>query len=232
MRARLAHLIKNSPLRGVATALDNRLAILKGARKGYSQHGEDRFVLDYFKGKPGTYVDIGANHPIKISNTYLLYRHGWSGLTVEPIERLSLGHLALRPRDKHVRGLVGPAGKMKFFQMHGTGHSTVLADRGASMMEKGGVEKTIELDVVPLSELIDRHLPGKSLQMLTVDTEGFDLQVLRSGNWTRHRPKLVIFESDEDGNAEERQTTEFLQQFGYKQIQRLGCNVVLESSDA
>jgi hypothetical protein len=96
MRTWLVNTIRRTPLAPLGFEVDERLWQIKGTLRGtYSQHGEDRLILDYFKklGRPtGTYVDVGANYPIKISNTYLLYRSGWRGLTVEPIPRLSRRH--------------------------------------------------------------------------------------------------------------------------------------------
>jgi hypothetical protein len=71
----------------------------KPAGGSYSQHGEDLFVLDHFQGKPGVYLDVGASHPFRISNTYLLYQHGWRGVTVEPIPRLAQKHWRWRKQD-------------------------------------------------------------------------------------------------------------------------------------
>ncbi|MFH1178148.1 MAG: SAM-dependent methyltransferase, partial [bacterium] len=46
----------------------------------YSQFGEDIVLEKIFSGKNnGHYVDIGAHHPKRYSNTYLLHKRGWSG---------------------------------------------------------------------------------------------------------------------------------------------------------
>lgn len=50
----------------------------------YSQNNEDQVILDYFKGKAGTFIDIGANDGKTLSNTRLLVENGWSGVFVEP----------------------------------------------------------------------------------------------------------------------------------------------------
>ena len=98
MREWLVRNLKKSPLRELAYDAHERWWQLRGLLHGsFSQHGEDRLLLEYFHGKPGTYVDVGANYPVKISNTYLLYRNGWRGLTVEPIPRLSKRHRAIGP---------------------------------------------------------------------------------------------------------------------------------------
>jgi hypothetical protein len=47
----------------------------------------------------GIYVDVGANHPTSISNTFLLYRHGLHGVTIEPNPELSQLHRRFRRRD-------------------------------------------------------------------------------------------------------------------------------------
>ena len=47
----------------------------------YSQAGQDLFVLS--KVDKGTYLEIGASHPVNISNSYLLELNGWDGISVE-----------------------------------------------------------------------------------------------------------------------------------------------------
>ena len=53
-------------------------------RKTYSQSKEDLFISNFFKNKKrGFYLDIGAYHPIKFSNTQLLYNMGWNGMNID-----------------------------------------------------------------------------------------------------------------------------------------------------
>ena len=53
-------------------------------RKTFSQFGEDLFIKKFFEyKKKGKYVDLGAFHPMRLSNTYLLYKNGWSGTNVD-----------------------------------------------------------------------------------------------------------------------------------------------------
>ena len=65
-------------------------------KRTYSQHGEDEFILETLKNHNlhgSLYIDVGANHPSDISNTYLLYRHGLSGVVIEPnLELVKLFH--------------------------------------------------------------------------------------------------------------------------------------------
>ena len=84
--------------------------------KDYSQRGEQRIILDYFAGKTGTFLDVGAFDPFKFSNTRALYERGWSGVMIEPAKqnfeilkneyegekRIQLLNLALGDKDKTV----------------------------------------------------------------------------------------------------------------------------------
>lgn len=60
---------------------------LSGVRNTYAQTGEDRIItslLEEGKITSRFYIDVGANHPTKLSNTYRLYKEGFSGLVIEP----------------------------------------------------------------------------------------------------------------------------------------------------
>ena len=51
----------------------------------YSQNNEEKVILEYFKGRQGTFLDIGANDGETLSNTRALYLDGWQGVCVEPM---------------------------------------------------------------------------------------------------------------------------------------------------
>ena len=58
-------------------------------RESYGFESEDLYINEYLKNiQNGFYVDIGAFNPIRGSNTYLLYKRGWSGMHALDILRL------------------------------------------------------------------------------------------------------------------------------------------------
>ena len=68
-------------------------------KKTYSMDGEDLFIDNFFKNKIGIYVDVGAYHPLELSNTYLLYKRKWEGVNID-INSLSIEYFDfLRPND-------------------------------------------------------------------------------------------------------------------------------------
>ena len=52
----------------------------------YSQNDEDAVILDYFKDRVGTLIDIGANDGKTFSNSFALIEKGWAGDLFEPVE--------------------------------------------------------------------------------------------------------------------------------------------------
>ena len=54
------------------------------AEKSWSQEGEDMILLRFFEyRRDGFYVDVGAHHPRRFSNTCALYRRGWHGINID-----------------------------------------------------------------------------------------------------------------------------------------------------
>lgn len=65
----------------------------------FAQHGEDVEIMRLLKqeNSTGAYVDVGCNHPFRISNTYLLYLNCWRGLCVDPLPRFTVLYKKWRP---------------------------------------------------------------------------------------------------------------------------------------
>ena len=71
-------------------------------KKTYSMDGEDLFIDNFFKNKTGLYVDVGAYHPLELSNTCLLHKRNWKGINID-INSLSIDYFNyLRPNDINI----------------------------------------------------------------------------------------------------------------------------------
>lgn len=69
-------------------------------RMSYSQAMQDIFVLAFLDGKTkGTYLELGAWHPWRYNNTYLLSQHGWQGISVDRQPGLDAEWQRDRPQD-------------------------------------------------------------------------------------------------------------------------------------
>jgi FkbM family methyltransferase len=186
-----------------------RRIFLPGSQTGYSQFGEDLIIQFLFHNlgieKP-TYLDIGANHPKFISNTYYFYRRGSSGVLVEPNPRLSKRLRAARPRDVVLEVGIGlsAATQADFYVFAGFADGLSTFSKSDAMHwqtvgQKGygkiPIEKVIQVPLVPINQIIEKHFGGKAPNILSLDVEGLDLDVLKGLDYDRFAPDVVCVET-------------------------------------
>lgn len=83
MRDYLYKVVRRMFPRQVAIA-DKPLPISGHAKLSFSQEGEDMLLDRFFMNqKDGFYVDVGAHHPERFSNTNYYYLRGWRGINIE-----------------------------------------------------------------------------------------------------------------------------------------------------
>ncbi len=193
-------------------------------RRSYAQDGEDVVFLSFYegiKGYKGFYVDVGAHHPVRFSNTLALYRRGWRGINIDPTPGSMRPFRWLRPRDTNLELAIGMhSGKARFFCFNEPALNT-FDDRTANIHLQNPryrVTKTIEVAVEPLAEILKKYLPeGQRIDLLSIDVEGFDLQVLQSNDWSLYSPQFIMVEevSFSIENYKNAQTYAFLNEKGY-----------------
>jgi hypothetical protein len=72
----------------------------------YSQTFQDMFVLTMLKGKrDGYFLEIGANHPVEINNTYLLETvFGWRGISIDIEKQYETLHREAKRTNTFITG--------------------------------------------------------------------------------------------------------------------------------
>lgn len=146
----------------------------------------------------GVYIEVGANHPTRISNTYRFYQMGWTGLAIDGNDVFAPMWAAQRPNDVFVQALVSDAVKEAEFLVFPddtiSTMDTQTSKRYASRFESKDIEvrhvKTTTLEALRAS-----YLPEGEIHLLSVDVEGEDLNVLKGGNLGLMRPGVVVVET-------------------------------------
>lgn len=170
------------------------------AIKSYSQEGEDMILRRMFEDKAtGFYVDVGAHHPRRFSNTYYFYRRGWRGVNVEPNPDALAIFQSVRKRDINLQcGVALAEQSLTYYKFDEPALNTfdeTLVDNRLAQTDYQLVEK-ITVPVRRLAKLFDEVLPrDQRIDFMTVDVEGFDLQVLQSNDWEKYRPAVVLAEA-------------------------------------
>lgn len=186
-----------------------------GRGEWYSQFGEDAVLQAYFetkawretkttprlrrKGFPnGFYVDVGAFAPKRHSNTYCFYRRGWRGINIDATPGTMLSFRWSRPRDTNLE--VGVSEQGRDVTLYCWNYPCVINTTSEAyarrMVAETGVEpECITIPTMTLEQILDRYLPrGQPIDLMSIDVEGFEAEVLRSNNWQRYRPELLVVE--------------------------------------
>jgi FkbM family methyltransferase len=166
----------------------------------YSQYQEDKLFVYIFNilgiEKP-SYIDIGAHHPTKLSNTALLYEMGSRGVNIEPNPDLFDEFINLRPEDCNLNCAVGfRSGRLNLYIIKDSPALSTLQDQQIERLNRIGkrVESTIEVDVETLDKIITKYCGGKFPDFLSIDVEGGDYDILASIDYQTYRPKLICVE--------------------------------------
>jgi hypothetical protein len=164
----------------------------------YSQEGEDLILLRYFGNKEsGVFVDIGSHHPFRFSNTFSLYQRGWSGINVDANPGTKELFDKFRPRDTNVEiGISNKETDLEYFNFKESALNTFSTEL-ANTYINGGWELKSKLIIrtIPLIQLFEKYMSqASSIDFLTMDIEGLELEALQSNDWLKFRPKLLLVE--------------------------------------
>ncbi|WP_197910387.1 FkbM family methyltransferase [Desulfosarcina ovata] len=187
------------PIRNILNRIFDFFTWDQWCTRSWSQEGEDMVLRRIFeKKKNGFYVDVGAHHPKRFSNTYALYQRGWSGINIDAMPGSMRLFRKWRPKDINLELGIGKiAGSFDYYIFNEpalNGFSSQLSEDRARKDNPYYIKDVIEVDIFPLRDVLDKHVDGKSIDFLSVDVEGLDLEVLKSNDWSKYRPRYVLAE--------------------------------------
>jgi len=192
--------------------------------RSWSQEGEDQILRRLFEQQStGFYVDVGAHHPKRFSNTYLFYRRGWSGINIDAMPGSMQFFRAIRPRDINLELGVGlDVGEKEYYIFNEPALNGFSKQLSMERESGHGIYKIIDvkkIKVEPLERILDSNLKyGQIIDFLSVDVEGLDFEVLKSNNWCKYRPQYVLVEILRSSlqDVAQNEISRFMQGHGYE----------------
>ncbi|HEV2479870.1 MAG TPA: FkbM family methyltransferase [Puia sp.] len=196
---------------------------IQPGKETYSQHREDVFIWKFLQGYDlagSMYVDVGANHPSDISNSYLLYRNGLQGVIIEPNPELIKLFQRFRKRD--IALAIGCSNTNTVLPFH-ISKTPVLSSFTTDKREDTRTFKTRYLPVMQLDHALS-HIPLEFISLLSIDVEGLNVQVLQGATETAKKALMICLEFDTPQDKQE-----YLSILGpdFKPVGEFGCNLIL-----
>lgn len=190
----------------------------------FSQEGEELYLREKFANKKGIYVDVGALHPFRYSNTAWAYERGWQGINIEPnVDYFYLFEL-FRPNDININcGIANEEGELIYYCFEEPGLNGF--DREAH--KDIPIVKERKVAVRKLSDILKEHKIDR-IDFMDIDVEGLEMEVLRSIDFSVDIECILL---EQHVSAEcVNQTAEFrfLKEKGYEIIAKCGRTSIYE----
>jgi FkbM family methyltransferase len=182
----------------------------KHVRGYYAQTGQDKIIEEFFQNKPPlnkVFVEVGAFDGVHYSNVRRLYEYyAWTGLSIEPVKK-NFRMLEKSYEDTPVRCLnFGVSDKEGATEINvvtwpdlpewGSDVSTLDSAEMARWENYKPVWNMERIILKKLSTILDEQ-KIEAFDLLSVDTEGHDLEALQSLDFSRFKPALIVVEYGE-----------------------------------
>jgi len=165
-------------------------------KKQYSRNGEDQYLKKIFKNKTnGTYVDIGAYHPYRFSNTLLLHKKGWKGVNVDiNKESIELFNIA-RPNDINLNIAIGSKNKKQIFYYKKKRHPMNTLNKEFAKKYFFKFEGFIGRNIIMTRTFnyVFKKIK-KKIDLLDIDVEGHEYDVVKKIDFKKIIFNIILIE--------------------------------------
>jgi len=186
-------------------------------RKSVLRDENERGLISEFLGSPpGTFVEVGANDPISLSQTYHLERFGWAGILIEPLRECAERLRSVKRAQVFEVAAGGPEDEGKTLPLLVAG---ALSTLNASIVEDVHPSEIRPVLVRTLDAILQEAGINR-IDFLSIDVEGAELAVLRGFSIKRYRSRLILIEDDVESRAKHN----YLKAHGYKLVRRTALN--------
>jgi FkbM family methyltransferase len=177
-------------------------------RRSYSQSGEDIIISDLFSrlgiGFP-SYLDIGANEPVSLNNTYRLYSRGCRGVCIEPNPVLYKKLKRKRRKDICINAGIAfdETRKADFYVFTGKAHGlSTFSKQEAGFWENTGNDEIgkhkpgsiIKTSLLDINEVMEKYFSPYP-NLISIDVEGLDLEIAKTINFEKYKPEIFCAET-------------------------------------
>ena len=173
-------------------------------KQSSSQTGEDMILSFVFNLlniplSEVLYLDLGANHPKLISNTYFFYRLGARGVLVEAntalIPELKLFRSGDVILNKCISSKSGDLVEFYIIDSQWYGLSTSVKENVGNLQKINpeALERVVEIETISATDIMDQYFVGAPV-LLSIDIEGKEEDILNSIDFNRHRPAVIVCE--------------------------------------
>jgi hypothetical protein len=201
--------------------------------KSFSQNGEDLATARLMENHPtGRYIDVGAHHPFRFSNTALLNLNGWTGINIDPNPSSIADFNSIRPHDNNVCAALGSANSISnYYEFQESALNTFSEDMVKKHSSQGIFPYRITRTQIVNSKQFLEPIFTPDTYFFSVDAEGMDIEILEDLDFDKFYPCWIVMENQSFSMAEFEKfilTNSFLRNYQTKGW--VGNSIILLSS--
>jgi len=174
----------------------------------YAQNGEDVLLNRAFQGKSnGSFIDVGAGHPLYDNVTFWQRRKGWRGVNIEPNPFFYMELQKLRPDDVNLNvGLADRDAVLTFYQVeqnehgHGWGLSSFDPRAEQTASQLGFKVNQMPARVTTLDQIVEERFP-KGVDLIKISAEGYEQAIVLFTDWRRTKAQVICIRALEPNSA-------------------------------
>jgi len=187
---------------------------------------EKQLVQSFFGGKPGFYVDVGANDPVLDSQSQHLEALGWTGLLIEPDPDCC--ELLRKNRTGKVVQMAcsSPQNAGKQLLLNRAGPHSTLEDRPIALGAVVRSQVAVQCDT--LDAILRAHNAPAGFDLLSMDIEGHELVAMSGFSFDVWQPRLVLLED----HVTHLNKHQLMRRNNYQLLMRTGLNSWYAPADA
>jgi FkbM family methyltransferase len=187
---------------------------LENISESHSAFRQDLIALMFNNFKTnGTFIEVGACDGVATSNTLLLEReYSWTGLLVEPARIWHADLFRNRTAQIETRCAWKSNGEqLQFVEKFSPGRSGIVETSNDDTI----ANTFYTVETVSLEMLISESTTLRTVDFLSVDTEGSELEVLQGFPFEKIQPRFICVEHNFN-DVKRAQVRSLLKRYGYQ----------------
>ena len=202
-------------------------------RLRFSQYGEDTIIRKVAKKKNGFYIDVGAHHPFRQSNTAYLWCLGWNGINVDANPESVKLFEKMRRDDVTIWGAVISSKRAQdqdFIEFYQANSHDLCATASPELASERNATEVLRVPCLSLRSIIEDHAQkdGREIDFMNIDIEGLDDEAVEDiAEWPM-LPRMIAIETYADTIPDviESETYKRFAAVGYKYKYQIGVTAV------
>jgi len=194
------------------------------SKKGFfSQLGQDELIFTEFYNYinlasfPKIFIDIGANHPIRHSNSYFFERNqNFTVLAIDPLKEVKVLWETIRPNVEFVQTAVGEInGEIEFNVVEGGEIESMFSSvSGASDKNKNNSSSVRTVPIRRLANIFAEHKIS-TVGIVSLDIEGYELNSLKGIDFATFKSYIFLIENNSNLGIGDDDIRKYMTEKGY-----------------